>query len=38
MNRLLLASFALLLLIIACKNTSDKKAISLFDGKNGPAQ
>lgn len=33
MNRLLLASFALLLLIIACKNTSDKKAISLFDGK-----
>lgn len=33
MNRLLLASFALLLLVIACKNTSNREAISLFDGK-----
>ncbi|MEZ4970882.1 MAG: DUF1080 domain-containing protein [Flavobacteriaceae bacterium] len=33
MNRLLLASFALLFLMIACKNTNSEKAISLFDGK-----
>ncbi len=33
MNRLLLVSFTLLFLVIACKNTNNKKAISLFDGK-----
>ncbi len=33
MNRLLLSSLVLLLLVIACKNTSNREAISLFDGK-----
>ena len=33
MNRLLLSSLLLLLLVIACKNTSNREAISLFDGK-----
>lgn len=33
MNRLLLSSLVLLFLVLACKNSSNREAISLFDGK-----